>query len=131
AQAEATCHDCEVLPLDKSQHAQLIKERRYHRRIASLPDHDAKAIDMGRLLRARRERPRRRRTAEQRDEVATFHVGAHSITSSAGASSVGGTERPSSFAVWRLMPSSNLVDCTTGRSAGFAPLKMRPVYTPT
>jgi hypothetical protein len=32
-----------------------------------------------RLLRARRQRPRRRRTAEQRDELAT----PHSITSSA------------------------------------------------
>src|SRR5215510_2291019 len=39
------------------------------------------------LLRARRERPRGRRTAEQRDELAP----PHSITSSARASSVGGT----------------------------------------
>ena len=36
----------------------------------------------------RRERPRRRRAAEQRDELAPPH---HSITSSARASSVGGT----------------------------------------
>jgi hypothetical protein len=48
-------------------------------------------------LRAHRERPRRR-TAEQRDEVAAFH----SITSSAVARSVGGTSRPRTFAV--LMP---------------------------
>ena len=75
------------------------------------------------LLRARRERPRRRRAAEQRDELAPVH----SITSSARASSVGGTVRPSILAVWALMTSSNLVDCTTGRSAGFAPLRMRPV----
>ena len=39
-----------------------------------------------RLLRARRERPRRRRAAEQRDELAPLH----SITSSARASSDGG-----------------------------------------
>ena len=39
-----------------------------------------------RLLRARRERPRRRRAAEQRDELAA----SHSITSSARASRVGG-----------------------------------------
>jgi hypothetical protein len=39
------------------------------------------------LLRARRERPRSRRTAEQRDEIAPFH----SITSSARASNIGGT----------------------------------------
>ena len=74
------------------------------------------------LLRARRERPRRRRAAEQRDELAP----PHSITSSARASSVGGTSRPSALAVLRLMTSSNLVACTTGRSAGFAPLRMRP-----
>src|SRR6266508_6627988 len=50
----------------------------------------------------------------------------HSITSSAVASSVGGTVRPSILAVWALMTSSNLLDCTTGRSAGLAPLRMRP-----
>jgi hypothetical protein len=35
----------------------------------------------------------------------------HSTTSSARASSVGGTSSPSAFAVWRLMTSSNLVAC--------------------
>src|SRR5215471_16969985 len=120
AQAEATCHDCEVLPLDKSQHAQLIEERRYHRRIASLPDHDAKAIDMGRLLRARRERPRSG-AADERYELAPLH----SITSSARPSSIGGTVRPIVLAVFRLITSSNLVGCWTGRSPGFSPMKMR------
>src|SRR5262249_47525720 len=75
-----------------------------------------------RLLRVRRERPHRRRAAEQRDEVAA----PHSITSSATASSLSGTARPSMWAVEALMTSSNLVDCTTGRSAGLAPLRMRP-----
>src|SRR5262245_2815663 len=79
------------------------------------------------LLRPRRERPRRRRAAEQRDELAPFH----SITSSARASSVAGTSRPSALAVCRLMTNSNLVDCSTGRLAGFAPFRIRPVYTPT
>src|SRR5262249_13370229 len=74
------------------------------------------------LLRARRERPGRRRAAEQRYERAPFH----SITSSARASKVGGRVRPSILAVWALMTSSNLLDCTTGRSAGLAPLRMRP-----
>jgi hypothetical protein len=46
---------------------------------------------------------------------------AYSITSSARASSVGGTSRPSAFAVVKLMTSSNLVGCSTGMSAGFAP----------
>jgi len=38
----------------------------------------------------------------------------------------GGTVRSSIVAVWALMTSSNLFDCTTGRSAGLAPLRMRP-----
>src|SRR6516162_4280856 len=67
--------------------------------------------------------PSDRRAAEQRDEVAALH---HSITSSARASRFGGTSMPSARAVARLMTSSNLVDCKTGRSAGFVPLRMRP-----
>jgi hypothetical protein len=51
----------------------------------------------------------------------------YSITSSATESSDGGTVRPSILAVIALMTSSNLLDCTTGRSAGLAPLRMRPV----
>src|SRR5262245_57701108 len=51
----------------------------------------------------------------------------HSITSSARASRASGTATPSVRAVWRLMTSSNFVDCITGRSAGFTPLRMRPV----
>src|SRR6185503_17301119 len=56
--------------------------------------------------------------------IATFH----SITSSARASSVGGTVRPSAFAVLRLMISSYFVGACTGRSAGFSPLRMRSTY---
>jgi hypothetical protein len=54
----------------------------------------------------------------------------HSITSSATASSPGGKLRPNALAVLRLITSSNLVACMTGRSAGFSPLRMRPVYRP-
>jgi hypothetical protein len=36
------------------------------------------------------------------------------------ASSDGGTVSPSILAVWWLMTSSNLLDCTTGRSEGFS-----------
>ena len=50
----------------------------------------------------------------------------YSITSSARASSVGGMSRPSALAVLRLITNSNLVDCTTGRSPGFSPLRIRP-----
>ena len=52
----------------------------------------------------------------------------YSITSSARASSCGEISRPSAFAVLRLITSSNLVGCWTGRSAGFSPLRMRVTY---
>src|SRR5262245_12701677 len=76
---------------------------------------------VSRLLRARRERPRRG-AAEQRDELAPPD---HSITSSASASSVAGMSMPSAIAVLRLITSSNLTGCCTGRSAGLAPFRMR------
>jgi len=44
----------------------------------------------------------------------------YSITSSATAQNVHGTSMPSCLAVFRLMANTNLVDCTTGRSAGLA-----------
>src|SRR5262249_2478524 len=72
------------------------------------------------LLRLRHKRPRRCRATDKRDERATFH----SITSSARAMSVGGTVRPSAFAVLRLMMSSIFVGCSTGSSAGCAPFKI-------
>jgi hypothetical protein len=55
----------------------------------------------------------------------------YSITSSAMASRLGGTVRPSALAVCRLITRSNLTARMTGRSAGFSPLRMRPAYTPT
>src|SRR5262245_49149976 len=55
---------------------------------------------------------------------ASFAWRTHSITSSARASSVGGTSRPRAFAVLILMISSNLVGCSTGKSAGLAPRKI-------
>ena len=74
-----------------------------------------------RLLRVRCKRPSRR-AAQHRDEMPS----PHSISSSARASRDGGTVRPNIRAVWALMTSSNPVGCTTGRSAGRAPLRMRP-----
>ena len=59
------------------------------------------------------------------------HSATQSITSSARATNVGGTMRPSVLAVLRLMTKSNLVGCKTGRSAGFSPLRMRATYPPT
>jgi hypothetical protein len=54
----------------------------------------------------------------------------YSITSSATVSSLSGIVRPSAFAVFRLITSSTLVACTTGRSAGLLSFRTRPAYTP-
>src|SRR6187200_3336320 len=48
----------------------------------------------------------------------------HSITSSARPNRVVGTSRPSALAVLRLITNSNLVGCSTGRSAALAPFKI-------
>src|SRR6266568_2152426 len=54
----------------------------------------------------------------------------HSITSSAAVCNFNGTERPSVFAVLRLRTNSNCVGCITGISAGLAPLRIWPTYSP-
>src|SRR5262249_42895429 len=109
--------DGNVLSLDDSGLLQPLPKRcdkwrgASSRRATEEPDHRHR-----RLLRARRERPRGC-AAEQRDEIAAFH----SITSSARASSEGGTVSPSTCAVVRLITRSNLVGCSTGMSPGFDP----------
>src|SRR6516162_4423282 len=91
--------------------------------VRSQAHYDTDAPDALGLLRTRRERPHSGPAAEQRYELAP----PHSITSSAMASSCSGTSRPSAFAVLRLITSSNLVGCHTGRSAGLAPFRILPV----
>ena len=54
----------------------------------------------------------------------------HSMTSSERAWSVGGMSISSALAVLRLITSSNVVGCITGRSAGLTPLSIRPAYMP-
>src|SRR6476469_8367640 len=61
--------------------------------------------------------------ADTANEFTPLH---HSMTSSARATSDGGTARPSVLAVFMLMTNSNVVGCNTGRSAGFAPLRIFP-----
>ena len=55
-----------------------------------------------------RQWPRSRRTAAKQCDERAAH---HSITSSASASSLSGIWRPSAFAAFRLITSSNLVGC--------------------
>src|SRR5262249_29082720 len=114
--------DRDVLPLEVSGLLESLVKRRnqvgraFDRCAPEEPYHRHR-----RLLRARRERPRGRRAAEQQYEIAA----PHSITSSARASTVAGISRPSAFAVLRLITNSYLVGACTGRSAGFSPLRMR------
>src|SRR6476620_5929420 len=55
-------------------------------------------------------------------------IAAYSITSSVRASRDSGGSRPRDFAVLRLITNSNLVECCTGSSPGFSPLRMRSTY---
>src|SRR5262249_55607454 len=99
--------DGHIAALDVSGFAQALAEclqafdGRLRRTGSEKPDHRHR-----RLLRPRRERPHSSAT-EQRDELAALH----SITSSARASSLSETVKPSALAVLRLMTSSYLVGC--------------------
>src|ERR1700757_129483 len=57
-----------------------------------------------------------RRANNGREQMQQCVCRTYSITSSAVARSVGGTSRPSALAVVRLMPRSNFLGCSTGRS---------------
>src|SRR5258705_1562617 len=60
----------------------------------------------------------------QQETHALQHKASYSITSSARTSKDGGTVRPSALAVLRLITSSYLVGCSTGRSEGLVPLRI-------
>src|SRR5262245_18019754 len=119
--------DAEVAALDPAEVGECGSESLGPTNISGTDQH-ADAPQPSVLLRPRRQRPRRRRCAKDGEEGAAVHVcPRHSITSSAMASSEGGTGRSNIRAVSALMTSSNLDACMTGTSAGFAPLRMRPV----
>jgi hypothetical protein len=63
-------------------------------------------------------------TAVQRANRSLKRSAPQSINASAVARSADGAFNPSVLAVLRLMASSNLVGCSTGRSDGFAPLSI-------
>src|SRR5262245_50267283 len=129
-EARPAVFDGHVLSLDKTNFPQSLAKRAHKRRrfaggralaCVEKPDYRHR-----RLLSTRPQRPRGRRAAEYRDELAPLH----SITSSARASRVGGTVRPSALAVTRLIEKSNTAGCITGNSAALSPFKMRPAYVP-
>src|SRR5262245_44831432 len=85
--------------------------------------------DAGAECRMAKAESRQQRDRESPDPCArAVHGVGHSITSSARASSDGGIVRPSAFAVLRLMTRSNFVGCSTGKSAGLAPLRILSTY---
>src|SRR5262249_13615763 len=89
----------DVSTLEESDIFQALQDQRDERRVDGRRTRAENAAHRHRrLLRARRQRPRCRRAAEQRDELAPFH----SITSSARNRNDEGTLRPSAFAVLRL-----------------------------
>src|SRR5262249_45461151 len=120
-QRETSRIDYKILTFDEAEPPHFIKQGEIMPCIARARKQAAEAINASGLLAVRCEGPCRR-AAQQRDELAA----PHSITSSAATSSLSGTVRPSILAVWALITNSNFVDCRTGKSAGFAPLRMRP-----
>jgi hypothetical protein len=76
-------------------------------------------------LRSESDRKLHRREMTRR--ATTGHPIDYSITSSAVICMICGTVRFSALAVLRLITNSNLVDCITGRSAGFSPFRIRLV----
>jgi hypothetical protein len=60
--------------------------------------------------------------------LAAVMIVAYRMTSSARRSRDGGIVSPSALAVLRLITSSNLVGCSTGRSPGFAPFRILSTY---
>src|SRR5215468_381291 len=72
-------------------------------------------------LRMRRIAPPAARALFPRSRIQTR---GHWITSSARASTDGGIVKPSALAVLMLITNLNVVGCSTGRSAGLAPLRI-------
>ena len=70
--------------------------------------------------------PRRELSIPRGAEFSQYRKPSYSITSSTMESRPEGKARPSVFAVFMLITSSNFVACTTGKSAGFSPLRTRP-----
>src|SRR5207248_7620644 len=124
--------DRHILPLDITALSEALPERSHEfgplggRGGVKESDHRHR-----RLLRARRERPRGCRAAEQRDELAAFELSAHSITSSARSRIAVGSSMPIALAVFRFTTISNLVGCSIGKSAGLAPRAIRSTNSAT
>src|SRR5206468_4227925 len=110
--------DYGVLPRDPTQLAQTLQERIVERIGA---DGGTDPEDLPGPLPLSGKRRCEEHQTRASEERAPVH---HSISSSARRSSDGGIVRPRALAVLRLITSSNLVGCSTGRSPGLAPLRI-------
>src|SRR6266536_564804 len=104
----------------------IIGSPRLRAEAATAGSHSAEVPDAPRLayrLRSGDYRP-------HQDVECTAHKGTppHSILLSARSRTDCGIVMPSALAALRLTTSSKFVGCSTGRSAGFAPLRMRSTY---
>src|SRR5262245_13258828 len=66
----------------------------------------------------------RRYHSDFRFSILDFGLLDHRITLSALAKTLGGIINPICWAVLRLMTNSNFIGCSTGKSAGFVPLRI-------
>ena len=126
AQPKPALIDDQVLAFDKAERPQRIKQERGRAKIARIGGQTADAINPPSLRGEGGARQQHRRGAGENAPARLADAAAHSITSSARCSSGCGTVRPSALAVLRLITSSNVVGCCTGRSAGFSPLRIFP-----
>src|SRR5262245_57436713 len=111
----------DVLSLDVAAFAQPGPESLVrHRSAPRGGEQHANSVHSPCVLRRCRLWPGCRRAAEERDELAP----PHSITLSARSTRPAGPSYPIAVAVLRLITSSNVVGCSTGRSAGFVPLRI-------
>src|SRR5882724_3811622 len=114
--------DRHILTLDPAGFAEPLAKRgqqpsiRFGRRPVEVANH------RHRFLLCAQRTCRRHSAGQQEQQLAALH----SMTSSARARIEGGTVMPSALAVLRLTTSSKGVGCWTGRSAGFAPLRIFP-----
>jgi len=91
-------------------------------------------LTQGGLIRVRLARPMPRRgtvvvrPARRSTILCRSPTPGYWITSVAWKRNVGGSVRPMAWAVFRLMTNSNCIGCSTGRSAGVAPLRILSTY---
>src|SRR5262249_13713099 len=121
--------DRKVATLDPAEFAQLLHKSgdplALDRRRARAQETDGRQL--AGLLRARRKRPCSHSAAEERNELAALQ----SITSLARSNIDVGIVTPIALAVRRFTTSSNVVGCSTGKSAGLAPRRILwPVTLP-